>query len=105
MAETWTSHVYEVLNPCGVCNRKCGTEEAHADAVLGREVDFLFGQRRIYPALKKGQEDHDGDRIQIVHDVVREAVSLHGACLRYKGTVHEIDGKHQSWERKTAWRK
>lgn len=68
MAATWASHVYEVLNPCDVCNRKRGTEEAHADAVLGREVDFLSGKRRISLAFEKGQEDHDEDRIQIVHE-------------------------------------
>jgi len=35
---------------------QAGTEEAHADTVLGREVDFLFGQRGINPVLKKDKK-------------------------------------------------
>lgn len=67
-----------------------GHEEADRDTLERREVDADFAEGRVQKVVDKRNEDDQGQRVQIVDDVVGRAVQLHGGSLRGQVVRHLV---------------
>lgn len=71
------SAVDEVLDNGGVGHGQGSDPEAKSDTVDGREVDLELAHQRVDEAVQNGDEDDDGDGIEVLHKIVGNTVSLH----------------------------
>lgn len=77
----WPSGVNEVLNNGGVHHGQGGNNETQGDTGNRTETDAQATQQGVDKGLQDGNEDNDGDRIKVLHQVVRDSVTLHLAGL------------------------
>jgi hypothetical protein len=76
-----TGPVNVVLDDAGVNHgQRCDPESSY-DAVDGREVNPVLAERGHEPLVDNGQEDDDGDGIEILHQIVGNTVEAHLAGL------------------------
>lgn len=59
-----------------------GEHETEGYASDGPEGDADFAEGRVDEAVDDGDEDYDGERVDVLHDVVGDAVEFH--CAGYK---------------------
>lgn len=59
-----------------------GEYEAEGYASDGPEGDADFAEGRVDEAVDDGDEDYDGEGVDVLHDVVGDAVEFH--CAGYK---------------------
>lgn len=59
-----------------------GKYEAEGYASDGPEGDADFAEGRVDEAVDDGDEDYDGEGVDVLHDVVGDAVEFH--CAGYK---------------------
>lgn len=52
------------------------------------ELDSKSSKPGIDQSVEDRNEDDDGDRIDVAHDVIGDAMELHRACLRNKVVEH-----------------
>lgn len=71
------SAVDEVLDNGCVGHGQGSDPEAESDTVDGREVDLELAHQRVDEAVQDGDEDDDGDGIEVLHEIVGNTVSLH----------------------------
>ena len=69
--------VDDVLDDGGVGEAEGGEDEADGDAGDGLELDARAAQGRVDEAVEDGDEDDDGDGVEVLHQVVRHAVAFH----------------------------
>jgi hypothetical protein len=79
-----SGRVDEVLHDGGVSHAYRGEAEANCDAHDGAQLDASLAENRVNDAVEEGCEDQDGDRVEVLHEVVRHAVALHLSGLRDK---------------------
>lgn len=58
-----------------------GEDEAKGYAGDGAEWDANFAEKRVDETVEDGDEDYDGEGVDILHDVVGDTVELHCAGL------------------------
>ena len=90
MFEARAAGVDQVLDTRGIAHGYRGAKQADTNAVLGREVDFAFGEEGVDDSLEEGKENHHRDGVQVVHDVVGEAVELGLAGLGDEVVEHLV---------------
>jgi mono/diheme cytochrome c family protein len=57
-------------------------DKSGEDAADGIEVDFHFSQPGVDDEVEEGNEDDQGNRIEVLQEVVGRAVQCHGPGLR-----------------------
>ena len=77
-----------MLDDGGVDHCCCGEEEAECDAGDGFEWDANLAKARVDDAVHDGDEDDDCQGVDVLHDVVGDAVKLHLAGLRDEVVEH-----------------
>jgi hypothetical protein len=77
VAEARACLVDEVLEDGGVEHSQRDDPESENDAVNGREWDLCLAQSRIYKTIQDGYHDDDGERIEVLHEIVGDAVASH----------------------------
>ena len=82
--ETGACFVDVVLKDRGVDHGGGGDEEADRDACDWAELDASFEHGRVHDAVEDGHDDDDGYGVEVLHQIVRDAVSVHLAGLRHK---------------------
>ena len=82
MIVAWWRAIDQVLDDGGVRHGEGGEEEAPSDARDGFELDADASKEWVDEPVHDGDEDDDGERVDILHDVVGDAVQLHGAGWR-----------------------
>jgi hypothetical protein len=65
-------------------------DESECHALNGSEPDSSFAQSRVQEFVDDGDEDNEGDRVEIGDNVVGDTVALHGGCLRSEVVVHLV---------------
>lgn len=79
-----------VLDDGGADHGERGEDEAEGNALDGRELDVGFAERRVEEVVDDGDEDDEGDGVQVGDEVVGDAVALHGGGLRGEVVVHLV---------------
>jgi len=69
-----SSVVDEVLDDGSIGHGDCGKEEAPGDTSDGFEEDSDLAEKRIEAHVKDGNKDDDGDGVDVLHDIVGDAV-------------------------------
>lgn len=78
--------VDQVLDDGGVHHGEGGDDEAQGDTGDGAEGDLQTAHDRVDDRLEQGDEDDDGDRVKVLHQIVGDAVAVHLAGLGDKVT-------------------
>ena len=73
--------VDEVLNDSCIGHGKGSEDEAHCDSCDGAEGNANFSEAGVDDTVHDRDEDNDGNGINILHDIVRDAVEFHGGSL------------------------
>ena len=71
-----------MLDDGGVGHGERADPEAEGDAADWFERDTPFAQERVDDAVDKWDEDDDGDGVEVLHQIVWDAVAGHLARLR-----------------------
>src|SRR5262249_3385175 len=58
-------------------HRQGGEGEAEGDALNGSEVDARLAECWVHDKVHEGDKDDDGDWVEVLDDVVRDAVEFH----------------------------
>lgn len=74
---TRASTVDEMLDNSCVCHGERCNPEAQSDAVDGREVDVSLAHQRVDETVENRHEHDDSDGVEVLHQIVRNAVTLH----------------------------
>lgn len=69
--------VNHFLNTCGVSHSSGLQEEASGDAIYRRVWDMQAPEQRVQKILYKRHREDDGERAQVLEDIVRDPVCLH----------------------------
>lgn len=77
-----------MLDDGGVSHCDTGEEEAKCDASDGSHGDAELAEKGVDVAVHDGDEDDDRERVDVLHDVVGDAMELHLAGLRNKIVDH-----------------
>lgn len=77
-----------MLNDGGICHGKGGEEEAPCDTGDRSEWDTDFAQERIEKAVANWNEDDDGERVDVLHNIVWNTVQFHLTGLGDKVVKH-----------------
>ena len=85
--------VDEVLDDGGVHHCERGDDETEGDAGDWAEGDVEAAQEGVDGGFKQRDEDDDGDGVEVLHEVVGDAVAGHLVCLRDEvgGELHVDD--------------
>lgn len=78
--------VDQVLHDGGVHHGQRGDDETQGDTADGEEGDLQTAHEGVDDRLQQGDEHDDGDRVEVLHQIVRDAVALHLAGLGDKVT-------------------
>lgn len=78
---TGAGHVDEVLHDGGVHHGQRGDDEPERDTGDGTEADVEAAQQGVHESLEQGNEDDDGDGVEVLHQIVGDAVAVHLAGL------------------------
>lgn len=73
--------VDEVLDDGGVHHGQGGDDEAEGDTGDWPEGDVETAHEGVDQRFEDGDENDDGDGVEVLHEVVGDAVSFHLACL------------------------
>lgn len=85
-----------MLDDGGADHGEGGEHEAKGHALDGSEADVGFAEGRVQEVVHDGDEDDEGDGVEVGDDVVGDAVALHGGGLRGEVVVHLVVG--EPWE-------
>jgi hypothetical protein len=80
--------VDEVLNQGRDHHAEHGADETALDLLQWSEVEAQPGDLRVEDLVEDGDEDEQGDRVQVVYDIVGYSVELHGCGLRNEVAGH-----------------
>ena len=69
----------KMLDDCSVCHCERSENEAHGDASDGSEGDANLSEERIDQTITDRYENNNRERIDVLHDVVGNAVELHNS--------------------------
>ena len=83
--EEKNSHV--VLNETSPNHGRGTGVEAECDSLQGGEVDADLSESRVDQDIADGNQDDQSERVQVVHDIVGEAVEFHDGGLGDKIVV------------------
>lgn len=86
LAVAGSGGVDDVLDDGGVHHGEGGDDEAQGDTGDGPEGDLQTAHNRVNDRLEEGNEDDDGDRVKVLHQIVGNAVAVHLAGLGDKVT-------------------
>lgn len=81
VAVAGTSLVDVVLDDSGVDHSERCNPETGGDTVDRREVNLVLAEEREEPLVHDGQEDDNSDRIEVLHQIVRDTVTSHLTSL------------------------
>jgi len=89
--------VDEVLHDGGIGHTYGGKAEADCDTHDGAQLDTSAAKNGVDDAVEEGGKDQDGDRVEVLHEIVRHAVALHLSGLRNEvgrelSVAHPEDG-------------
>lgn len=73
----WSCAVDEVLDDGSVGHGKRGNDETDGDTGDGWEWDVKFLHDRVDDAVEDGDEDENGNGVEVLHEIVGDAVPLH----------------------------
>ena len=79
-----------MLDDGSVGHGEGGEEETHGDAGDGFEFDADAAEAWVDEAVADGDEDDDGEGIDVLHDVVGDAVQFHDPGLRDEVVKHLV---------------
>lgn len=79
-----------VLRHAGGDHGAARDEEPGGDALQRREVDPDPAEERVHDLVHDRDEDDEGERVQVVDDVVGDAVEAHGCRLRGQVVEHLV---------------
>ena len=76
------------------CGDHCegGEHEAEEHALDGGELDALLAEEGVEEVVDDGDEDDEGDGVEVSDDVVGDAVEGHGRGLGHEVVVHLVVG-------------
>ena len=80
-AVTGTSGVDQVLHDGGVHHGQGGDDETQSDTGDGAEGNLQAAHQRVDDGLEQGDEHDNGDGIEVLHEIVGDAVALHLTSL------------------------
>lgn len=69
--------VDKMLNNCSVCHCERSEDESHGNASDRSEGNANLSEERIEQTITNRYEDNNRERIDVLHDVVGNAVELH----------------------------
>jgi hypothetical protein len=89
--------VNEVLHDSGVDHAEGSEAESDRDTHDGTQLDASAAEDGVDDAVEQGGEDQDGDRVEVLHEIVGHAVALHLSGLgnevgRELSVAHPEDG-------------
>ena len=70
-----------VLNDAGVDHGERSNPETSYNTVDRRERNLVLAERRHEPLVDKGQEDDDGNGVEVLHEIVGDSVTTHLTSL------------------------
>lgn len=82
-----------VLDDGGAYHGQGGEHEAEGHALDGGEADAGLAESRVQESIDDGDEDDEGDGVEVGDDVVGDAVERHGVGLRRQVAVHLVVGE------------
>jgi hypothetical protein len=94
---TRTLCVDEVLDDGSSDHGEGSQEESERDAFDGCKLDTSFAESWVQEVVHDGNEDDQGDGVEIRDDVVGDTVALHGPSLRGQVVVHLVVGEPYDW--------
>ena len=71
--------VDKMLDDCSVCHCQRTEHEPHGDASDWSEGNTNLSEERIEQTITNGYKDNDRERIDVLHDVVGNAVEFHNS--------------------------
>ena len=99
---TRSGGVDEVLHNGSVGHAHGGEAKADGDTHDRAQLNTSAAEDRVDNTVQEGREDQDGDRVEVLHEIVRHAVALHLAGLRDEvgrelSVAHPEDGVWQGF--------
>ncbi|ANB15293.1 hypothetical protein AWJ20_2920 [Sugiyamaella lignohabitans] len=88
MVITRTSTVDKVLDNSRVGHRERSKDESPEDSSDGLTLDTNLSQSGVYNSLHDRDEDHNGNGINVLHDIVGESMKFHLISLGNKVVDH-----------------
>ena len=71
-----------MLHNSGIGHAYGGEAEANGNAHNRTQLDASFAEDGVDNAVEERGKDQDGDRVEVLHEVVGHAVALHLSGLR-----------------------
>lgn len=75
-------------------------EEAGCHSLDRSEVETDLAETRVDELVKNRDHNHNGDWVQILDQIVRNPVKLHGSGLGGQVARHLVVGKEEDWQEK-----
>lgn len=102
LAVAGSGGVDQVLYNSGVHHGKRGDDESKGDTGDGGEGDLHAAHQGVDAGFQKGNENNHGDGVEILHQIVRNAVAFHlaglgdevGGELSVDDPVNRVEGEH-----------
>ena len=101
-AVAWTGVVDQVLHDSGVHHSKRGDDEAKGDTGDRAEGDLQTAHQGVDAGFENGNENDDGDGVEVLHQIVGNAVAIHltglgdevAGELSVDDPVDRVEGEH-----------
>lgn len=79
--------VDKMLHDCSVCHCKRSEHEAHSDSCDGSERNANLSEERVEQTITNGYKDDDREWINVLHEVVGNAVELHNTSWKMSAKI------------------